>query len=132
MARSILSGSLGSVSKFKAQTTDDTVTTIYTGPEIPENTSVMLDVACVAKTNSGNDTRVDEVIALYHRGSGGLALVDTSSLTHLGTPGSDSWDGVGFGVSGNKILITVQGAVDQVIDWAALVGRLKNISSLVG
>lgn len=98
------------------QTTDATLTTITT--ETMDDEAVYVLVATVLGIESDNSNRAAyQIKGSFYRTGAGNATQLGSTTSVFANETDNSWTGATFAVSGNDILVQVQGAASTTINW---------------
>ncbi len=98
-------------------TTDDTVTTISTIP-VPTNTTVLLQVAVVAKNATDASKGAAYLRAAAYRNDAGTVSIIGAAATPLTAEDTAGWD-VTLVVSTTNVTVRVTGEAAKVINWNA-------------
>lgn len=103
-------------------TTDDTVTTIST-IEMPVSSTLLVAARVLARRTGGsagaaNDALAYEIKATFKNVAGAATQVGTTTII-MSDKDQIGWDVV-FDVSGGNVLIDVNGAIDNNVDWVCM------------
>ena len=106
------------------QTTDNTVTTITTLHVDDE--AVYVIEATVLGIESDNSERASyRIVGSFYRTGGGNATQINSTEIIFGHETDSSWTGATFTVSGENILVQVQGASSTTINWECVENTIE-------
>ena len=101
------------------QTTDNTLTTIATIPITDETTNI-IHVDIIGIEDDGSNRLGSEISSMFFRtGAGSATFIDAgpSGTDDFTVKSAGSWSIPSFAVSGNNVLVQVQGAAATTINW---------------
>ena len=101
------------------QTTDNTLTTIATIAIVDETTNI-IHVDIIGIQDDGSNRLGSEISSMFYRtGAGSATFIDAgpSGTEDFTVKSAGSWSIPSFAVSGNNVLVQVQGAVATTINW---------------
>jgi len=103
----------------RVQTTDDTTTTVYTSPTLPNGSTVQVDVVLIGCTNGGSPSASYRRMLTIRTTGGSMTFVGSTTQSHTAEDNA-AWD-ITLSNSGATFLVRATGAAATNINWECYV-----------